>query len=63
MIHILGYEIISLKQLSASTCFRTIVRLMHSTRIKHALGVNRYKRMDTGLKRIEPKLCNNQAKS
>ena len=47
MIHTLGYEIISLKQLSASTCFRTVVRLMHSTRIKHALGVNKHKGMGT----------------
>ena len=52
MIHILDYENNTLKQLSASTCFRTIVRLMHSARIKQALGMNRYKRMGTGLKRI-----------
>ena len=43
----MGYEIISLKQLSDSTCFKTIVRLMHSTKIKHALGVNRHKGMST----------------
>ena len=48
MIHTLGYEIMSLKQLSTSTCFKAVVRLMHSTRIKQALGVNRYKRMGTG---------------
>ena len=47
VIHTLGYEIISLKQLSASTCFKTIVRLMHSARIKQALGMNRYKGMGT----------------
>ena len=63
MIHILGYVILSLKQLSASACFKTIVRLMHSSRIKQALGVNRYKGMCTGLKRIQPKLCNNQAEN
>ena len=42
----------------------TIVRLMHSIKIKQAPSVNRHKGMGTGLKRIEenwPKLCNNQA--
>ena len=38
VIHILGYVILSWKQLSASTCFKTIVRLMHS-RAKQALGM------------------------
>ena len=52
VIHILSYENITLKQLSASTCFRTIVRLMHSIKIKQASSVNRYKGMGTGLKRI-----------
>ena len=52
VIHTLGYEIISLKQLSASACFKTIVKTRYSTGIKQALGVNRYKRMGTGLKRI-----------
>ena len=50
VIHILGYVILSLKQLSASTCFKTIVRLMHS-RAKQALGMNSHKRYGY-------KLCN-----
>ena len=44
MIHIMGYVILAWKQLSTSTCFKTIVRLMHSTGIKHAPGMNRNKR-------------------
>ena len=40
----MGYVILAWKQLSASTCLKTIVRLMHSTGAKHALGVNRNKR-------------------
>ena len=52
VIHIIRYENNTLQQLSASICFKTIVRLMHSIRIKQALGVNRYKGMGTGLKRI-----------
>ena len=35
VIHIMRYEINTLQQLSASTCLRTIVRLMHSIKIKH----------------------------
>ena len=50
VIHILGYVILSWKQLSACTCFKTIVRLMHS-RAKQALGVNSNKRYGY-------KLCN-----
>ena len=34
VIHIIRYEINTLQQLSASTCFRTIVRAMHSIKIK-----------------------------
>ena len=34
VIHIMRYEINTLQQLSASTCFRTIVRAMHSIKIK-----------------------------
>ena len=64
VIHIIRYENNTLQQLSTSTCFRTIVRLMHSIKIKQAPSVNRHKGMGTGLKRIEenwPQLCNNQA--
>ena len=43
----MGYEFLSLRQLSASAWFKTIVRLMHSTRIKQALGMNRDKEMGT----------------
>ena len=35
------------QQMSASACFKTIVRTRHSTGIKQALGVNRYKGMGT----------------
>ena len=34
VIHIMRYEINTLQQLSASTCFKTIVRAMHSIKIK-----------------------------
>ena len=34
VIHIMRYEINALQQLSASTCFRTIVGAMHSIKIK-----------------------------
>ena len=34
VIHIIRYENNTLQQLSASTCFRTIVRAMHSIKIK-----------------------------
>ena len=34
VIHIMRYEIHTLQQLSASTCFRTIVRAMQSIKIK-----------------------------
>ena len=50
VIHILGYVILALKQLSASTCFKTIVRLMYP-RAKQALGKNSNKRYGY-------KLCN-----
>ena len=52
VIHIIRYENNTLQQLSTSTCFKTIVRLMHSIKIKQASSVNRYKGMNTGLKRI-----------
>ena len=48
----MGYVFLSLKQLSASTCFKTIVRLMHSARIKHALGMNRHKGIEEYLTKI-----------
>ena len=50
VIHILGNVILAWKQLSTFTCFKTIVRLMHS-RAKQALGVNSNKRYGY-------KLCN-----
>ena len=61
VIHIIRYENNTLQQLSASTCFKTIVGLC----IQSRSSVNRDKEMGTGLKRLEenwPKLCNNQAK-
>ena len=61
VIHIIRYENNTLQQLSASTCFKTIVRLMHSIRIKQALGVNRMNRYKRNGYRFEenwPKLCN-----
>ena len=66
VIHILRYEINTLQQLSASTCFRTIVGLC----IQSRSSANRDKR--NGYKSEKdfeeneenwPKLCNNQAKS
>ena len=35
VIHIIRYENNTLQQLSASTCFKTIVGAMHSIKIKH----------------------------
>ena len=61
VIHIMRYENNTLQQLSASTCFKTIVGLC----IQSRSSVNRDKEMGTGLNRFEenwPKLCNNQAK-
>ena len=50
VIHIFGNVILAWKQLSTFTCFKTIVRLMHS-RAKQALGMNSNKRYGY-------KLCN-----
>ena len=47
MIHILNYEIKHWQQMSASACFKTIVKTRHSTEIKQALGMNRDKGMGT----------------
>ena len=47
VIHIINYEIKHWQQMSASACFKTIVKTRHSTEIKQALGVNRYKGMGT----------------
>ena len=47
MIHIINYEIKHWQQMSASAWFKTIVKTRHSTGIKQALGVNRYKGMGT----------------
>ena len=47
VIHIIRYGINTLQQLSASTCFKTIVGLC----IQSGSSVNRDKEMGTGLKR------------
>ena len=48
VIHIMRYEINTLQQLSASTCFKTIVGLC----IQSRSSVNRYNRMGTGLEKV-----------
>ena len=55
VIHIIRYEIHTLQQLSASTCFRTIVRAMQSIKIKREQRQrNGYRSEETlnGMKRI-----------
>ena len=47
VIHIINYEIKHWQQMSTSACFKTIVKTRHSTGIKQALGMNRYKGMGT----------------
>ena len=61
VIHIIRYENNTLQQLSASTCFKTIVGLC----IQSRSSVKRDKKWVQVLKRFEenwPNLCNNQAK-